>query len=296
MTPKLIRGASDLVTSREEVCRGFLSQAQSKTQRATPYVQEAQKLWSVLQKVSRTDQLFARVSLRTLATAMGFSDKAQGYFSDVELREAIKPVLDSITQNRGNDFRIEILYRFLLTRGDTLGGALRNLTGASGPARFIDTVINALKNRGSKPIFFHGKAGKKKIKGISWNQRVLFFDYKPKFLDKNVDVILLQNLSPPDIRPGSLEDKTRYLACGELKGGIDPAGADEHWKTAGSALTRIRSRFGRRCPKLFFAASAIEQAMAKEIYHQLRTGKLTHAANLTVARQLEDLADWVTSL
>ncbi|MBI3592839.1 MAG: type II site-specific deoxyribonuclease, partial [Nitrospirae bacterium] len=131
---------------------------------------------------------------------------------------------------------------------------------------------------------------------VAWNQRALFFDYKPKLIDKNVDVILIENPVAPDVRPENLEDKTLYLACGELKGGIDPAGADEHWKTAGSALERIRDCFGRRCPKLFFAASAIEQAMAKEIYTQLKTEKLTHAANLTAEKQLEDLANWLTSL
>lgn len=296
MTPKLIRKASDLVTSREEVCRGFLSQAQAKSQKAAPYVQEAQKLWAALQKVSQPAQLFEVVELRTLATAMGFSDKAQRYFSDPELREAIKPVLDLITKNSGSDFRTEILYRFLLTRGDTLGGEMRNLTGESGPTRFIAAAVRALKGHGIEPAFFHGKTGEKKIKGIAWNQRALFFDYKPKLIDKNVDVILIENPVAPDVRPEHLEDKTLYLACGELKGGIDPAGADEHWKTAGSALERIRDCFGRRCPKLFFAASAIEQAMAKEIFAQLKTGKLTHAANLTVEKQLEDLANWLISL
>ncbi len=122
MTPKLISHPSDLVTSREEVCRGFLSQAKSKSQKAAPYVQEAKELWSALHKVTHPDQLFESTPIRTLATAMGFSDKAQRYFSDVELREAIKPVLDLITKNSGDDFRTEILYRFLLTRGDTLGG------------------------------------------------------------------------------------------------------------------------------------------------------------------------------
>lgn len=296
MTPKLICRASDLVTSREEVCRGFLSQAQAKSQKATPYIKETQELWSSLQKISHPDQLFDAVPLRTLATAMGFSDKAQGYFSDAELREAIKPVLGLITKSHQTDFRMEILYRFLLTRGDTLGGEMRNLTGESGPTKFIAAVVKALKEREIKSTFFHGKTSEEKIKGIAWDQRAVFFDYKPKLIDKNVDVILLNNPLPPDARPEFLEDKTLYLACGELKGGIDPAGADEHWKTAGSALERIRDRFGRLCPKLFFAASAIEQAMAKEIFAQLKTGKLTHAANLTVESQLEDLARWLISL
>jgi type II restriction enzyme len=93
---------------------------------------------------------------------MGFSDKAQRYFPETELREAIKPVLDLITKNSGSDFRTEILYRFLLTRGDTLGGEIRNLTGESGPTKFIAAVVKALKEREIKPTFFHGKSGKKK--------------------------------------------------------------------------------------------------------------------------------------
>ncbi|HAJ78349.1 MAG TPA: hypothetical protein DCO75_01135, partial [Fibrobacteres bacterium] len=32
----------------------------------------------------------------------------------------------------------------------------------------------------------------------------------------------------------------------ELKGGIDPAGADEHWKTAKTAIDRIVSAFKKR--------------------------------------------------
>lgn len=296
MTPTLVRQASDLVTSREEVCRGFLGQAQAKSQKATPYVQEAQALWSMLQQVAHPDQLFDAVPLRTLATAMGFSDKAQRYFSDAELREAIQPVLDLITKNHQADFRTEILYRFLLTRGDTLGGEIRNLTGESGPIRFIAAVVKTLKGRGVEPAFFYGKTAEKKIKGLSWDHKALFFDYKPKLIDKNVDVMLLNNPLAPDVRQECLEDRALYLACGELKGGIDPAGADEHWKTAGSALERIRDCFGRQCPKLFFAASAIEQEMAKEIFQQLKTGKLTYAANLTVADQVEDLANWLISL
>ena len=45
---------------------------------------------------------------------------------------------------------------------------------------------------------------------------------------------LLGGSSPETLH---VENPKHYLACGELKGGIDPAGADEHWKTAGKALS-----------------------------------------------------------
>lgn len=99
-----------------------------------------------------------------------------------------------------------------------------------------------------------------------------------------------------DTEESLLADKNNYIACGELKGGIDPAGADEHWKTANSALGRIRAAFGRNVPTLFFIGAAIESSMAKEIFGQLRSGKLTHAANLNEEKQVDDLVGWLSSL
>lgn len=54
---------------------------------------------------------------------------------------------------------------------------------------------------------------------------------------------------------------------GELKGGIDPAGADEHWKTANTALDRIRNSFANvgYSVKTSFVGAAIANAMAVEI-------------------------------
>jgi type II restriction enzyme len=90
----------------------------------------------------------------------------------------------------------------------------------------------------------------------------------------------------------------KYLALGELKGGIDPAGADEHWKTANSALNRIRTAFSKEnChPKTFFIGAAVENAMAKEIYQQLNDGTVSNGANLTNEEQVVSLCDWLIKL
>jgi hypothetical protein len=83
-----------------------------------------------------------------------------------------------------------------------------------------------------------------------------------------------------------------------LKGGIDPAGADEHWKTAGSALLRIKRAFQAEglAPATFFVGAAIEKRMANEIWEQLADGTLSNAANLTVADQVSSLANWLCGL
>jgi len=110
---------------------------------------------------------------------------------------------------------------------------------------------------------------------------------------KSVDVCVL-NCKPEQLAE-AIPNPVRYLALGELKGGIDPAGADEHWKTARSALTRIRATFSAQdlAPKTFFIGAAIVAGMAKEIWSQLESGVLTNAANLTNANQLAALCRWL---
>ena len=73
---------------------------------------------------------------------------------------------------------------------------------------------------------------------------------EPRTLIYNLTVPLVKNnvdLCSFDATPDNLDESNpkSYIALGELKGGIDPAGADEHWKTAKSALERIRKAFAR---------------------------------------------------
>jgi hypothetical protein len=135
------------------------------------------------------------------------------------------------------------------------------------------------------------------VQQISWGDRLLLFDAKTKLIGNNVDVVLLDVSLAPTFKE-LLTIPQAYLACGELKGGIDPAGADEHWKTARSALRRIQTTFAGygHHPALFFVGAAIETRMAQEIYDDLQSGLLKHAANLTVPEQVEDLAAWLVGL
>jgi hypothetical protein len=116
-------------------------------------------------------------------------------------------------------------------------------------------------------------------------------------LKNNVDVVLLdaQTTNVPRELVGM---PSAYIALGELKGGIDPAGADEHWKTARSALGRIREAFSSCTPQpqLFFVGAAIERKMADEIWAMLGTRRLDNAANLTDDSQLNSVVAWLCSL
>lgn len=295
MTPKFIKTASDLQTKHRAICDGFLAQALKKTEKAEPFVKGAMTFYKALKKVKSVDELLASPKYRDdLASACGFSDKAQSQLTEAELNGAIKKVLTRIYKEAGPEFRENILYRYLLTKGDTLGGSMRNFTGASAGTKLTEKIIARLSGGKTKIQVLKSKSGK--VQRVIWNGRTLLFDVKPRLIGKNIDVILINRGDAETPEEKLLADKSKYIACGELKGGIDPAGADEHWKTANSALGRIRTTFGRKAPALFFVGAAIEASMANEIFKQLEGGKLTHAANLNENEQVNDLVDWLLSL
>ena len=129
---------------------------------------------------------------------------------------------------------------------------MRNITGATAQVKFTQAVLAALKTEAVKYQVKTSPGNPDKVQRITWPDRVCFFDKTPKFIRKNIDVILLSGRSTSN---DALSERRNYLACGELKGGIDPAGADEHWKTAGSALQRIRQSFSKKTSETVFCWS-----------------------------------------
>ena len=293
---RYVKTSKDLVTPIDATQSGFLQQALRKTKEASPYVDRAKQLLDKLQSTLEPQELIDVEEIRNdLITAAGFSDKATNYFSSSELENALLEVLKQIKKKAGPDWRTEIIYRFLLTRGDTLGGVMRNIMGAEAKAKFTEAILKALQNNDISPSIIHSRANVDKVQQISWPERILLFDKKPKLIGKNVDVILLRQSESNVSTTALLDRKENYLVCGEVKGGIDPAGADEHWKTAYGALARIREKFQEGQPKLFFVGAAIEKSMADEIFSQLQSGLLNHVANLNVAQQVSDLSAWLVS-
>lgn len=92
--------------------------------------------------------------------------------------------------------------------------------------------------------------------------------------------LLTQVQGPED---DSIED-ARYPWAGELKGGADPAGSDEHWKTATRAFSRIieaAEKTRRPQPMLSFLATILVDRVAVEAELMLERGELTSVYNLT---------------
>ncbi|MBI5293818.1 MAG: XcyI family restriction endonuclease [Chloroflexi bacterium] len=93
----------------------------------------------------------------------------------------------------------------------------------------------------------------------------------------------------PDL--SSVSGEGTFVWGGELKGGADPAGSDEHWKTAKSAFDRIldaATETGRPKPKLSFIATILVDRVAREAALWIQQGKLTSVYNLTQIAEIED--------
>ena len=227
--------------------------------------------------------------------------------------EAITNLIKNFLEPAGEKFVEELVFRFLLTRGDALGGSMRNIGGVLAQQKLTRAIISALTTAGIRYRWQHSKTRQWadmtdddseiefSLRGLSWESegkpRTLIYNLTVPLVKNNVDMCLF-NLGPDKLQDTRYESAESYIALGELKGGIDPAGADEHWKTARAALDRIRAAFAGKShyPYLFFIGAAIEKRMANEIWDQLEQGLLTNAANLNDPNQIASVSRWLCML
>ena len=312
MVKSIIKQASDLVTTREQTRAGFINFALEKNKRSTPIVESAKSLKVLASKASTPKALLKITDIRSaLLTAAGLSDKAVSYFTEKDKDIAINELIRNFLEPAGRYFIDELVYRYLLIKGDSLGGSMRNLVGTMAQQKLICTLLSNMSVMGvcfewldneTKKWFASPKniiQIENRLKAVCWKsgrkKRVLAFNLNIPIVKNNIDICLF-NADTNTYDNGNIVNcSDKILMLGELKGGIDPAGADEHWKTGNTALNRIRTAFkkdGREIATSFVAA-AIEKKMASEIFEQLQKGTLSFAANLTIDEQLVNYCDWI---
>ncbi|MCI0540600.1 MAG: type II restriction endonuclease [Verrucomicrobiales bacterium] len=316
MAPHLqhLQSCKDLETTYEAIRAGFVTLALEKNRRATPLVEQARALKAAASQVQTPIDLLSMADIQSaLLTAAGVSDKAASHLQDSDKKEAIAGLIGNFLEPAGANFVEELVFRFLLTRGDTLGGSMRNVGGVLAQRRLARSIISHLKNAATPYCWLHSQskvwAGMPEddadlelyLRGLSWivkkQARTLLYNVKVPVAGSHVDMCLL-NCTPDNLTNDIYRSAPSYVALGELKGGIDPAGADEHWKTARTALSRIHEGFARNQlkPHTFFIGAAIEPKMAAEIWSFLQSGILENAANLTAENQLASITRWLCSL
>ncbi|MEZ5673351.1 MAG: type II restriction endonuclease [Thiotrichaceae bacterium] len=303
-----------LVTTYEATRAGFVALALEKNRRATPYVAEARALQKLASSAKTPRELIDIKDIEAgLLIASGISDKARNYLSAKNKLEAIDLLIKNFLEPAGERFIEELIFRFLLTRGDTLGGTMRNVGGVLAQRKLTRSILSTLTVAGIPYHWQHLKSRKwidkteedadieLALRGLSWQNskgvRTLIYNLTVPIVKNNVDLCLF-NLSPSELETTKYQSLASYIALGELKGGIDPAGADEHWKTARTALERIRNAFSKNgsVPHIFFIGAAIENKMSVEIWEQLKMKNLSNAANLTDENQIIAISRWLCNL
>lgn len=309
-----LRSSADLKTTREAIRAGFVSLALEKNRRATPLIAQARALQEAAGQVKKATDLVRLIELQpALLTAAGISDKAAGHLQADDKKKAIEGLIENFLKPAGQNFVEELVFRFLLIRGDTLGGSMRNVGGFLAQCQFSRAIVAHLRLAGNSFRWLHKESGtwadmpqddaglELQLRGLSWGvgsqARTLQYNVGVPFIKNNIDLVVFRCGSEAMCRE-KINDPKAYIALGELKGGIDPAGADEHWKTARAAFDRIRDAFGRKGlnPHTFFVGAAIESRMADEIWDMLQDGRIENAANMTDGAQLASIARWVCTL
>ncbi len=152
---------NDLITPYEETRAGFIALALEKNKKATPFVNEAKALKVFAAKAASPHDLLMIGEIQTsLLAAAGISDKAKKYLQEKDKKEAIDGLIKNFLDPAGKSFIDELIYRFLLTKGDSLGGSMRNLAGMLGSWRFANFFISTCAVLGIHFEYFDAKSRK----------------------------------------------------------------------------------------------------------------------------------------
>lgn len=204
--------------------------------------------------------------------------------------------------------------------GDSLGGTSRNEVGRVAMARVIGPIIRHLYQRGYLLQFTYSTKGRLNVEeeeegeetSTSNKKRSVLIPQDITDIDQQLEHLLAERVLYHQIMTtnGSVLHINRQVSwqksdgavrklgpdlhsqvgevdmlwAAELKGGADPAGSDEHWKTATKALDRIldaAQETGRPRPMLSFIATILVERVALEAQEWIDLGKLTSVYNLT---------------
>jgi len=154
-----LTSSKDLETTYEAVRAGFVALALEKNRRATPFVAQARALKAAASQAKLPADLMKIEAIQTgLLAAAGVSDKAANHLQDADRRKAILGLIRDFLEPAGANFVEELVFRFLLTRGDTLGGSMRNVGGFMAQCKLTRSIIAHLKLAGQPYRWLHSEA------------------------------------------------------------------------------------------------------------------------------------------
>src|SRR6266516_5305618 len=151
-----LKSSTNLQTPYEAIRAGFVALALEKNRRATPFVERARSLKVAASQVEGPRDLLNILEIQAaLLTAAGVSDKAASHLHDSDKQEAILGLITGFLEPAGANFVEELVFRFLLTRGDTLGGSMRNVGGVLAQRKLPRAILSTLTLAGMSYKWLH---------------------------------------------------------------------------------------------------------------------------------------------
>lgn len=235
-----LQSIDDLITTYKAIRAGFVALALEKNRRATPFVAEARALKEAASQAESPIELLKIKGIEMgLLTAAGLSDKSLAHLMSEDKVEAVNGLIKNFLEPAGANFPEELVFRFLLTRGDTLGGSMRNVGGVLAKRKLTRAILSTLTIAGTKYHWQHSKSKKwiamtnndseieLSLQGISWESeignRTLIYNLTVPLVRSNVDLCLF-NLNPAELvanKSNAIEPSVvapYVIALGELKG------------------------------------------------------------------------------
>lgn len=282
----------DLITQEKYVIAGCKWQAKRKAELTANILKYSFEAKRLLRKIENNKQIINKIIKNPILFdfiigATMLSQKSLQHFSESELKKYIKSNINFDRINEQN-YLNELERYYLMSAGESIGGKIRNIVGKKGNDIFINYIKEYLDNNN---ISYSVIEKNENVQKIYTDELVILFNKKPNFIGKSVDFMVLKKYQDGTY---DIEDHNQYISAGELKSGIDPAGADEHWKTAATALKRIHQGFVKKgvdSPNIFFIGGAISRHMAGEIIHYIENNKLKYAANLNYKKQMQNIVE-----
>ena len=144
-----LKSEKDLTTTYEAVRAGFIALALEKNRRATPFVAQARALKAIAGRAETPTTLLEIQEIQpALLTAAGVSDKAANHLRESDRLEIVRELIGKFLEPAGANFVEELVFCFLLTRGDTLGGSMRNIGGFMAQKKLTRAIIARLRLAG----------------------------------------------------------------------------------------------------------------------------------------------------
>ena len=260
---KFITSAESLITRHAEIRAGFLKIALEKNRAGDPFVKNALAFKAMVAHTKTPEDFLSIEKIRPfLVTAAGLSDKACAYLNEEDRNLAVKELIEKFLKPAGSNYIDEAVFRYLLIKGDTVGGIMRNRIGKLGQERFIRMIFSVMNVRAMacdklslsskiwEPTDTFAADAEKNLRALHWlnscGERILIFNAKIPAVNKNVDLCLFE--SSVDDFAQIVRRNDKAIMFGELKAALPPQARTNIGKPA----TRLSTESGRNSARLVF--------------------------------------------